>query len=84
MNQIEILSLRHANMRDEHGKPVMISVVKHQIFSWFHSTSSKALHIVASAGAVVPVLTSEQEFVQIYNQQDSTQPSSKPNLKGVK
>ena len=74
-NQIELVDLYHANMRDEAGSPIGIKLVKNQIFSWFYSTASKATHVVSVAGAVVPVLNTPEELTKLLV-------DSKPNKKG--
>ena len=63
---MELLNLPHANMRDENGKPVNITLVKMLISGWYYSTASKCTHVVSNGGAIVPVLSSPEEVHKIY------------------
>lgn len=65
MNIIEIGQFPHANMRDENGNAIPVSIVKGQVFSWYYSQASKATHVVAGAGAIVPLLVTPEEFQRI-------------------
>ena len=68
---MELINLEHANMRDEAGKPVPITIVKDHVFSWYYSTSTKCLHIVSNGGSVVPVLSTPDEFKTLYQTKSS-------------
>lgn len=83
MNNVDLLNVPHANARDEQGKPTFIALVKNQIFSWYIAPSTKSLHVVATGGAVVPVLMTAEDFSKLYFQQpEESKPKTK--LKGVK
>lgn len=66
MNKIELLDVPHANMRDEQGRPIGVTIVKEAIFSWYFSPASKSLTVMGAGGSMIPVLMTPDQFTQLY------------------
>jgi hypothetical protein len=79
---MELIKFDHANMRDEKGLPVPITVVKEHVFSWYYSTSSKCSHIVSTGGSVVPVLAKPDEINKLMIEPVSVTENKQP-IQGV-